>query len=531
MPRLTANLDALIPRADFAANDGQGNQSSDNFQQIHLHNLVGENNFIYRLLRKPDFQRETNQWSPQQIATLVESFLEGELIPSIILWRSATSHLFVIDGGHRLSALIAWASDDYGDSTASHIFFKNEIPDHQKKSADRTRRELHTRVGTYAQWKERSKNLDAITDPDVRRRSGNFSVRGLHVQWINGDADKAESSFFKINSQGTARDPIETKILRNRKKPPALVARSIARAATGHAYWSRFPVETQDKITSQAKKAHQLLFNPEVKNPIRTIDLPIGGSASTARALDLIISIAQISDPQHQSLKATKDDLDGEATVIQLRYTRRLLERITGNEPSSLGLHPTVWFYNQQGRQNEHLLLATLGIFQRKIQARQSNFFKYFTLHRREIEKFLVDNKDILSRFVSAVASKNRQARATDMLSAIIDAAMSGDGMPTIEQIAQTMKLGSRAIIISEQVGQEFTEEIKSAAFLRGALASAIKCPICDSYLEPSRSVTYDHRKDKKDGGNGSLENCDLAHPYCNSAKDELTPLFQKKNS
>lgn len=366
MPRVNSNLDALIPRADFAATGDGGIQASDNFQQIHLHNLIGENNYIYKMLRKPDFQRETNQWSPQQITTLVESFLEGELIPSVILWRSESSNIFVIDGGHRLSALLAWAKNDYGDGTTSHIFFNNEIPRHQKRAADATRAEIQRRIGTYVDWSEKFNNLEAITDPQERRWAGNFSARGLPVQWINGDADKAESSFFKINSQGTALDPIETKILKNRNKPPAIAARSIVRAATGHKYWSRFEPEVQGKIQKEAKAAHALLFSPEVTNPIKTLDLPIGGANSHAKALDLIISIAEIADTKHRSLSAIENDPDGAETINLLKSTRRLLERICGNSSGSLGLHPAVWFYNQQGRQSEHLLLAIMTIFQKK---------------------------------------------------------------------------------------------------------------------------------------------------------------------
>jgi hypothetical protein len=527
MPRVTSNLDALIPRADFAATGDGGIQSSDNFQQIHLHNLIGESNYIYKMLRKPDFQRETNQWSPQQIATLVESFLEGELIPSVILWRSESSNIFVIDGGHRLSALLAWAKNDYGDGTTSHIFFNNEVPRHQKRVADATRAEIQRRIGTYVDWSEKFRNLDAITDSKERRWAGNFSSRGLPVQWINGDADKAESSFFKINSQGTALDPIETKILKNRNKPPAIVARSIVRAATGHKYWSRFDSDTQEKIQKEAKASHALLFSPEVTNPIRTLDLPIGGANSNAKALDLIISIAEIADNKHRTLGSVENDPDGKETIALLINTRRVLERICGNAPGSLGLHPAVWFYNQQGRQSEHLLLGIMSIFQRKIQENNQNFFLRFTVARTRIENYLVENKDILSRFISAVASGSRQDRAVDMLNLIINAGMFDQSMPSLEVVAATMKLGSRAIIISERAGSEFTDEVKSAAFIRSALSAAIRCPICSAYLEPSRSITYDHKDDKKLGGDGSVANCSLAHPFCNSAKDALVPLIE----
>lgn len=95
MPK-TVNLDAMITRSDFASKgDSDVNQAS-NFAEIALKDLAG-NAWLPKLLRKPDFQRETTQWTPSQIATLIESFLDGELIPAVILW-GPKSHIFVIDG-------------------------------------------------------------------------------------------------------------------------------------------------------------------------------------------------------------------------------------------------------------------------------------------------------------------------------------------------------------------------------------------------------------------------------------------------
>lgn len=96
------NLDAMIPRADFALQD----DPAVTFEQqtsLSVRDLK-QDGLIRPLLRKPDFQRETNHWSPEQVASLLECFVNGDLIPSVIVWRSP-SYLFVIDGGHRLSAI------------------------------------------------------------------------------------------------------------------------------------------------------------------------------------------------------------------------------------------------------------------------------------------------------------------------------------------------------------------------------------------------------------------------------------------
>ena len=93
------NLDALIPREDFTIIDHK-DKTAPNLATISIRDLE-ENAFFYTSLKKPDFQRETSDWKPEKISELIESFLNDDLIPSIILWSSGTN-LFVIDGAHSL---------------------------------------------------------------------------------------------------------------------------------------------------------------------------------------------------------------------------------------------------------------------------------------------------------------------------------------------------------------------------------------------------------------------------------------------
>ena len=111
MPKMV-NLDAMIPRADFCELEDDAPQSQM-IQSLGLLQL-DENSFLVPNLRKPDFQRETNQWTPAQVVAFLKSFLDNELVPSVILWKSPTN-IFLIDGAHRLSVLVAWIRDDYGD--------------------------------------------------------------------------------------------------------------------------------------------------------------------------------------------------------------------------------------------------------------------------------------------------------------------------------------------------------------------------------------------------------------------------------
>lgn len=225
-------LDAMIPRADFGR-EGQ-ELTHQLFRDFPIGNL-DETSPVRLLLRKPDFQRETNHWSAEQIASFVASFLDNELIPAIILWKSS-SFIFVIDGGHRLSALRSWMADDYGDGSISHQFYGGEIPDEQRNIAKKARTLIENRVGRFATIKSMVGSTSAT--PEQARRASNLVTRALDLQWVQGNADVAETSFFKINSQGTPLDKIEEMLLRNRKKAIPIASRSILRAGTGYKYWS-----------------------------------------------------------------------------------------------------------------------------------------------------------------------------------------------------------------------------------------------------------------------------------------------------
>jgi hypothetical protein len=73
--------------------------------------------FFYGALRKPDFQRETADWSPQRVLGLIKSFIEGDLIPAVIVEHDAHRR----DAATPLVAdtLPARSSATFGGCTAS----------------------------------------------------------------------------------------------------------------------------------------------------------------------------------------------------------------------------------------------------------------------------------------------------------------------------------------------------------------------------------------------------------------------------
>ena len=74
------NLDALIQREDFQVTD-QTNSGTKK-STISVVDLE-QDSFFFSTIRKPDFQRETNEWDGPKIMEFLESFLDGDLIPAI----------------------------------------------------------------------------------------------------------------------------------------------------------------------------------------------------------------------------------------------------------------------------------------------------------------------------------------------------------------------------------------------------------------------------------------------------------------
>jgi hypothetical protein len=82
--RNQVNLDALIPREDLSAPADGG---------ADIHGLkIGDlkPGLIYSWLRKPDFQRETANWTPEQVAGSSRRLRTGISFPRLFSGRMAS---------------------------------------------------------------------------------------------------------------------------------------------------------------------------------------------------------------------------------------------------------------------------------------------------------------------------------------------------------------------------------------------------------------------------------------------------------
>lgn len=487
-----------------------------------------ERSFLYQVLRKPDFQRETANWEPDKVADLILSFLEGDLIPSVILWRSPSGNIFVIDGAHRLSALIAWVTDDYGDRQISTPFFDGFIPPEQQKAADQTRRLVSDKVGSYAQLKAVAQHPDSAISVDRQRYAKNLAVYAINLQWVHGDASKAEHSYFKINQKATLIDRTELAMIQARRKPNALATRALMRAGTGHRYWSVFAQPVQDEIERIGHEVYETLFKPAMETPIKTLDLPIAGRGYSADSVKMIFDLVNylngVEDPTAGRVSpkgALPDDIDGLETLRFLKTVRRASSLIAGTEPQSLGLHPGVYFYGATGRFQPTAFLAAVA-FIRELEAQKK--LPQFTVARERFEEFLLKYRhfqNLIARHLGA-AQRGLQSTLT-MHRIMLEAIMVGKSDEEIvEDLRAQPQLDFLQVITEDDIRRRrnFSTKTKNATYLRNALDKELRCGICGARLH-FKSISIDHVVRREDGGTGDANNAQLAHPYCNSGYKE----------
>ena len=509
------NIDALIPREDFEASTAESTPTNFPLKNyISISELTS--GIFFPFMRKPDFQRETSEWDAKKICEFIESYIYGDLIPSIILWRSSSGLYFVIDGAHRLSALISWINDDYGDGQISQQFYDSNIPEDQKQIANETRKYINKKIGPYKEII----NAPQQTPPnqDYIQKAKNLGAFSIQVQWVDGPATKAEHSFFKINQQGEPLNNTEIKLLQSRKKGNCIAARAIIRAGSGHKYWANYSAEKQKMIQEIAEEINRIFFTPPLKTPVKTLDLPIAGKISAAQTLPLILDFINIVNQIPPEFKdKLSDDINGDETIKYLQKVRKVAWRINSVHPSSLGLHPIVYFYSSDGR---HKPASFCAITAWILETETKNKFRDFIKIRPQFE-------DLLLKYDYLIQDINRKHRQViksyghikDFYVECINNLIAGKNIDeTVMEVIKIKKFDYLKVDTTKKdiTSPEFTSDRKSAVFIREALNSAVKCNVCNGLIHLN-SITIDHITRKEDGGVGSIDNGQLAHPYCNS--------------
>ena len=513
------NLDSMICREDFTFEGDNTQNTGNQTSSLRLVDL-DDQSFMFNALRKPDFQRETNEWDPKKTCEFIESFVSGNLIPAVIFWNKPNSNTFVIDGSHRLSALAAWVNDDYGDGAISKKFYDGTIPEEQIHIAEQTRSLIRKKFGTYKDHtlaiKEPQKVSESIVD-----RSKSIAFLTLIIQWVQGNEESAEKSFFKINQSSQPLNKTEIVLLKNRKKPNVLTARAIMNGGKGHNYWEKFDKDKQSQIIILAEELFCALFRPTPQKPIKSIEkISIGGRLGHANTLPLIWSFVNIVN-NTSNTGNIQDDKAGDDTIKYLTKCKNLIEKMNSNHPASLGLHPVVYFYSSDGRHKTASFYAIIKFLDGLNTKEEKNAFIKV---RSKFESILLQYDYLVQQIVKKYRGADKSyIYISNFYRLIISKLNTGnDVADTITQIVQTTDFDF--LIIRKEIDADrhhyesdgFSNSTKSKIFIKNALDSALKCNICKGYIHNS-SISFDHVKRKADGGSNSPNNGKLTHPYCNT--------------
>ena len=515
------NLDALIPREDFAVEGGPQTGTYDHTISIHH---LSNNAFFVGSLRKPDFQRETANWTPQKIVDLIMAFLDGDLIPAIILWR-AGQYSFVIDGAHRLSAMLAWIYDDYGDRRRSMNFFDNQLPDEQIKLAEQTRKLVEQHVGTFAMYQDAMRDMFSAPE-HLRKRLGSLANNSFVAQWVPAvDAEGAQKSFFKINQAPTPIDETEKRILKARGSAVAIATRAISRSGTGHRYWSSFELKVREEIERLAREISDALYLPPLGGmPIKTSDVPVAGRgySSLPFLFDLVSNVNGVKAKDSTASGDTTDQLpndpDGQQTIAYLKAVKKIVERITTTHPGSLGLHPLVYFYTRGGRFQPAVFLTMAKYVEKLV---RTDALDSFTAVRRSVEGFILAHKEA---FTLIQKRQGSGVRSRPAMEAFLDVVIAGfqeglDEQGVLDRLGEQSRF---SFVLTPQPargdadGKEFSTATKSAAFVTELTRNGVKCGVCGALIHRN-SMHTDHVLEREHGGSAHGANAQLAHPYCDS--------------
>ena len=498
------NLDALIPRDDVEAKNPKPSRSV-----IQITELDKDRHF-YGLLRKPLFQRETNDWSVDNVVSLIRSFRNGHLIPAVILW-SADGTTFVIDGAHRLSVFVAWVNDDYGDGEISREFFKHQIPQSQLEAAQKCRTQIEAEGLNYGVLQQ----LTKVRSRTAEQLAWSTNIaQPIETQWVLGDADVALQSFLDINQRSVGIDPVERYMIEERKAPVIIAARALVNAARGHAYWGGFDQKYSAEIEVYARKIYDAIFEPENSLPHTHTELQPAGIAQTHNGLRLALELVRLVGGIPANARNMAADHSGEETHQLLRKVWGVVKYISGNESSSLSLHPAVYFWGSTGNHRPSMFLAIVSFMKKQIERKT---LPDFTRHRARLEELLIGHNALGQKILTRYGG---WTKSIDPIQRLLEQIMSGlrAGKSEVEILESLSGLVDLRSGVSVSTGD--WKETRSAVRIRTSLESAPRCAICRARLVVVHA-SNDHITRRIDGGHSGVDNVQLTHHYCNHGYKE----------
>jgi hypothetical protein len=568
---LKVDLDHLIQRESLRFVQPTGQTGDPQYQQspkLRLYDLGDP--FRTQLFRKPDFQRATAAWTPEQCLSLLESIVDNQVVPSLIMWASPNNTLhYILDGGHRISVVMAWLFDDWGDKRAPNEYGSHEEEQRIRRAATVVRDLVNTRIGTIQEYQAAGEEIIRLTNEgkaprqemeDRRFERGSFYNRfrsggvAFDILWVTGNYDRAERSFASINRSGTKLSEWELKLIDNRNSSFIRAVMALANNASAEHYWLGDVPDGSDKpqMQQQARaivqgihELHDTLFTPPFRRPPRELRQPWFVIQKREQRPPYIAELLVVADGgkgQDGEIAAAIDrDKSAPPAAIIANGTRLIdrvratFEHITGPSPRSMALVPALYLYSDTPTYVRSLFYGLLYWIvngsEEEILQRKRIFCAYRSSFEQVLEAGKADFINTISRGtgsgpeVTVPTARYYQGLLTALIAHKGDMAAPGFAEAYNAILKGPNGSRTRATATSSGRSRSFTPNMKSRLVLHQIMRLAPRCGICGGLIDPQSNVQHDHVVEYAKGGTTTPDNQRLTHPFCNNNRPAIEAI------
>lgn len=578
---LKVYLDHLIEREDLRYHRTDANKievPADQPPSVRLFDLFDSGTGYRRRLRKPDFQRATNAWNAEDCVLLLESVIYRQIVPAVIMWSSENGFDYVLDGGHRISAVIAWLNDDWGQNLPMEMFQDEAHHAEVKRAAEDVRRLVRARIGTLEDYKV----ADARVQELMEREEAPKKVMGeteyaramfyaqlakghitFTVQWVKGDYLTAERSFLKINKTGSKLTSWETLLVENRDSSFVRAVMSTANPNSAAYYWpdkagpeggealDGEALENRVKVVDGVRRLNDVLFKPiPRREPIQSDRAPFMIAARRELRPAYLAEFYAVTegrrgltaDTEHLMRRDVGSNAEEILTngVSFVRNATLAISHLVGpsSNSKSLGIVPAFYFYSNNGKYIRGLLYGfiywLMAGSDEEVLARK----KVFSVYRAPFETTLMVLKEALISNISRKTGSGPEAtiKSASFYDVLLITLINHGGRTDIDEFDRDLREGLKRVGIELPASTEnvktssarlFSPTMKATAVLTESFRTHLRCGICRGVMDPDLGVQHDHIHQYAAGGPTASDNQRIAHPFCNNCREDIEAYQQ----
>lgn len=536
-----------------------------------------------KLLRKPDFQRATWAWSPDDCIELLDSVIKYQVVPSIIMWASPLSGLdYILDGGHRISVVLAWLHDDWGDSATNDL--RATTPEEaamMRESLERVRFLVTSKIGKIEEYRaaeqllfqilQRRGHPDQELDPKTYERAMFYQNLlkdniGFDIQYVVGNYEIAEESFLKINRSGRILSDWEKTLVQHRNSSFGRTVMAIANITSMDHYWPTIEGGTPTitainesirHIQSNIKAIHGTLLLPEYKPSIRTLEYPylvaltrdlkpfyiaefltiLSGKKGTEAESEKLLKVEQLFtyDANSSEEFITNNGVRLSDTAID---ALKHLWNPFPHEPApnqSLAIVAPLYFYSTNGRPVRGLLYGFLYWLLSGSDTIVRERKQVFSAYRGIFEDLLLEDKEQLIQRLSRNIGSGTEITlpVARYFQALLQLLVDHQG----DTVSAAFQTDYHALLSGDTARKHttpkvlkrrtFSQKQRNQILLSSLFGAAVRCEICGGILNPTGPIQHDHIQKVSHGGLTTTHNQRITHPFCNQNRDEIERIRQ----